>query len=94
MYFVILQVPYRVLSLDMDLKSLWSRMRFMVEVITVGGGLSDLLGGHWSGSAFSTPVVCVSMSVVLRGVKKVRVNPVFRGNLTAAAEPCLTVLCD
>jgi hypothetical protein len=37
-----------------------------------------------SGSAFSAPVVSVSISVVLRGAKKLRVNTVFGGSLTAA----------
>jgi hypothetical protein len=32
-----------VLSVDVVFKSLWSRMRFVVEVITVGGGLPGFL---------------------------------------------------
>jgi hypothetical protein len=33
---------------------------------------------------FSAPVVSVSMSIVLRGAKKLRVNTAFGGSLTAA----------
>jgi hypothetical protein len=41
-------------------------MRFMVEVITIGGGLPDFLGAFCSRSVFSASVVSVSVSVVLR----------------------------
>jgi hypothetical protein len=59
-------------------------MTFVVEVITIGGSLPGFLGASSSGSVFSAPVVSVSMSVVLRGVKKLRVNTDFGGSLTAA----------
>jgi hypothetical protein len=59
-------------------------MRFVVEVITIGGGLPGLLGASSFGSAFSEPVVSVSLSVVLRGAKKLRFNTDFGGSLTAA----------
>jgi hypothetical protein len=45
-------------------------MRFVLEFITTGGSLPDFLGASCSSSAFSAPVVSVSMSVVLRGAKK------------------------
>jgi hypothetical protein len=64
-----------VLSFDV-FKSLWGRMNFVVEVTTTGGGLPDFLGASCSGSAFSTPVVSVSMSI-LRGAKKLRLNNAF-----------------
>jgi hypothetical protein len=57
-------------------------MRFVVEVIITGGGLPGLLGVSCSGSAFSVTVVSVSMSVVLRGAKKLQVNTAFGGSLT------------
>jgi hypothetical protein len=59
-------------------------MRFVVEAITIGGALPDFLGASCSGSAFSAPVVSVSMPVVLRGGKKLRVNTTFGVSLTAA----------
>jgi hypothetical protein len=59
-------------------------MRFVVEVIAIGGGLSGFQGVSPSATVFSAPVVSVSMSVVLRGVKKLRVNTAFGGSLTAA----------
>jgi hypothetical protein len=55
-------------------------MEFVVEVIIIGGGLPGFLGG----SVFSAPVVSLSMSVVLRGAKKLPVNTAFGGSLTAA----------
>jgi hypothetical protein len=55
----------------------------LVEVIAIGGGLPNFLGASYSGSAFSSPVVSVSMSVIVRGAKKLRVNTAFGGNLTA-----------
>jgi hypothetical protein len=48
-------------------------MRFVVEVITAGHGLPDFFGSSCSGSVLSAPVVSVSMSVILRGVKKLQV---------------------
>jgi hypothetical protein len=58
-------------------------MRFVVEVITIGGGLSDFLGTSFSGRLFSVPVVSVSMSLVLRGAKKLRLDTTFGGCLIA-----------
>jgi hypothetical protein len=54
-------------------------MSVVVEVVTIGGGLHVFC----SGSKFSAPVVSVSMSVVLRGAKKLRVNIAFGGSLIA-----------
>jgi hypothetical protein len=51
-------------------KLLWSQMRFVVEVIIIGGGLSGFLGVSYSGNAFSAAVVSMSVSVALRGAKK------------------------
>jgi hypothetical protein len=60
-------------------------MRFVVEVvIIIGGGLPGFLGASCSDDVFSTLVVFLSMSVVLRGAKKLRVNFTFGGILTAA----------
>jgi hypothetical protein len=70
--------------LTCSFSSLWRRIKFVVEVITIGGGLPDFLGVSCSGSVFSAPVVSVSMSVVLRGAKKLRVDTAFGGSLTAA----------
>jgi hypothetical protein len=56
-------------------------MRFVVDVITIGSSVPDYLGACCCGSA---PVVSVSMSVVLRGAQKLRVNAAFGGSLTAA----------
>jgi hypothetical protein len=42
---------------------------FVVEVIIVGGGLTDFLRASCSSCVFSAPVVSVSMSVVMRGVR-------------------------
>jgi hypothetical protein len=59
-------------------------MMFVVEVITIGGGLANFLGASYSGNVFSAPVVSVAMSVVLRGAKKMRVNTGFGRTLTDA----------
>jgi hypothetical protein len=59
-------------------------MRFVIEVITIGGGLPDYLRAFCSGSAFSAPVASVSVSLILRGAENLRVNTAFGGNLTAA----------
>jgi hypothetical protein len=58
-------------------------MRFVVEVIIVGGGLPGFLEASCSGSVFSVPIVSVSTSVVLRGAKKLQINISFGGSLTA-----------
>jgi hypothetical protein len=70
--------------LTCSFKSLWSRMWFVVEVITVGGGLLCFLGASCSGSAFCASVIPVSLSIVLRGAKNLRVNTAFGSSLTAA----------
>jgi hypothetical protein len=77
-FFVVVMIRVSYISVfvptfDVIFKSLWRRMRYMVEVITIGDGLPGFLGASSSGSAFSTLVVSVSMSVVLIGVKKLRV---------------------
>jgi hypothetical protein len=59
-------------------------MRFVVEVITIGGGLPDFLGASFSGRVFSVSVDSVSMSLVLRSAKKLRVGTVLVDNLPAA----------
>jgi hypothetical protein len=59
-------------------------MSFVVEIFPVGGGLPDFWGASCSGRMFSPAVVSVSMSVVLRGAKKLQVNTTFGGSLTAA----------
>jgi hypothetical protein len=67
-------------------RSLWSRIRSMVEVITIGGGLSHFLGASCSVRVFSAPVasVSMSMSLVQRGAKKLRVMAALVGALSAA----------
>jgi hypothetical protein len=59
-------------------------MTVVVEVMTVDGGLPGFLGASCSDSAFSTPVVSVSMSVVLRGAKKLQAGTAFGCSFTAA----------
>jgi hypothetical protein len=59
-------------------------MRFVVEVIIIGGGLPDFLGVSFSGRVFSVSVDSVSMSLVLRGAKKLRFNSAFGGSLSGA----------
>jgi hypothetical protein len=44
----------------------------------------DFLGAYNSGSVFSATVVSVSMSVVLRGAKKLRLKTDFGGSSSAA----------
>jgi hypothetical protein len=55
-------------------------MRLVVEVITIGGGLPDFLGASFSGRVLSVSVDSVSMSLVLRGAKKLLVITVLLGN--------------
>jgi hypothetical protein len=45
-------------------------MRFVVQVVTIGGGLPGFLRVSCSGSAFSAPAVSVFKSVVLKSAKK------------------------
>jgi hypothetical protein len=59
-------------------------MRFVVEVIIIGGGLPRFLEASFSGRMFSAPVVSMSMSLVLRGAKKLRVITALVGSLPAA----------
>jgi hypothetical protein len=56
----------------------------VVEVITIDGGLADFLAAVSSGSAFSAPVVSMSMSADLRGAKRLRVNTASGRSLTNA----------
>jgi hypothetical protein len=67
-------------------------MWFVVDVTTTGGGLPNVMGVSCSGSAFSAPLVSVSMPVVLRGVKKLRGNTDLGGSLIA--EDVVTGLVD
>jgi hypothetical protein len=80
-----------VLSFDMFFKSLCSRMKCVLEVITMGGGLPDLLEASCPGRVFSAPVVSVYMSV-LWGLKNLRVDTAFGGSLTAV--DVRTILVD
>jgi hypothetical protein len=57
---------------------------FVVEDIITDGGLPHFLGASCSGSVFSASLVSVSMSIVLRGAKKLRVNTAFGGSLKSA----------
>jgi hypothetical protein len=87
--FVMKRVLFRVFrnsysSLTSSFKSLCSRMRFVVEVIIICGGLPDFRGDSCSGRVFSALVVSVFMSVVLRGAKTLRVNTAFGGSLISA----------
>jgi hypothetical protein len=66
-YFVIVRVPFRVFRnsyfpLMCSFRSLWSRLSFDVEVITIGGGLPSFLGASCSGGAFSASGLYVSVS--------------------------------
>jgi hypothetical protein len=45
-------------------------MRFVVEVIIIGGGLIASQGASFSSSVFSAPVISVSLSVILTGKGK------------------------
>jgi hypothetical protein len=79
--FVMTRVSFRVFRnsyspLTCSFKSLWSRMRFLLE--------SDYLRASFSGRVFSASVATVSMSLVLRGAKKLRVITVLVGSLPAA----------
>jgi hypothetical protein len=56
----------------------------VVEVITIGDGLSDFLGASCSDRVFHAPAVSVSMAVILRGAKKLRVYTAFEGSMKAA----------
>jgi hypothetical protein len=56
----------------------------VVEVTTVGGRLPDFLGVSCSGNVFTALVFSLSMSVVLRGAKELRVNTAFGGSFTTA----------
>jgi hypothetical protein len=73
-------------------------MRFVIKVVSIGGGPPDFLGASCSSSVFSAPEVFVSISVVLRGAKNLQVNADFGGNLTAADDGTglvdLLAVCD
>jgi hypothetical protein len=75
----VIRVPFLVFRnsyspLMFSFRSLWSRIRVVVEVITIGGGLPGFLGASCSSSLRV-------YSLILRGAKKIRINTVFRGNL-------------
>jgi hypothetical protein len=57
---------------------------FMIQIIIIGGGLPSFLGAYCSSSLFPATVVSVSMPVVLRGAKNLRVDTALGGRLTAA----------
>jgi hypothetical protein len=59
-------------------------MKFVIEIIVIAGGLPDFLGAFSSSGIFSVPVVSMSMSLVLRGAKKLRVGTAFGDIFTAA----------
>jgi hypothetical protein len=59
-------------------------MGFVVEVTTIVGGLLDFLGASFSSRVLSVSVDSVSMSLVLRGEKNLRVITVLVGSLPAA----------
>jgi hypothetical protein len=59
-------------------------MRFVIEVLIIGGSFSGFLEDSCSDTVFSAPVVTMSMPVVLRGAKELRVTADFGGILTAA----------
>jgi hypothetical protein len=69
--FVMMRVPFRVFRhsyspLTCSFRSLWCRIRFVIEVLTIGGGPPNFLGASCSGSAFCALVVSMSTSVDLR----------------------------
>jgi hypothetical protein len=59
-----------VLSFDVFFRWLWSRIRFVVEVIL-------LVAAYLISWEPPAPVVSVSMSVVLRGAKKSELTPLL-----------------
>jgi hypothetical protein len=59
-------------------------MKFLVEVITIGGGLPGSFSKPPTPVVFSTPIVSVSMSVVQRSAGKAHINIASGGILTAA----------
>jgi hypothetical protein len=59
-------------------------MRFVVEVIIIGGGQPAFLEDSYSDNVLFASVVSVSMSLVLRCAKNLRVDTAFGGVLTAA----------
>jgi hypothetical protein len=68
-------------------------MGFVVEVIIIGGGLPDFLEASFSSRVFSAPAVSVSMPVVLRGAKQLRVDIAFGGSLKTADIGTVLVEC-
>jgi hypothetical protein len=58
-------------------------MRSVVAVITTGGGIPDSCEPP-APVVLSAPEVSLSMPVVLRGAKKLRVDTNFGGSFTAA----------
>jgi hypothetical protein len=59
-------------------------MNFVVEVITIGGGLPEFLGVSFSSRVFYAPLVSVYMSVVLRCSENLRVITVLVGSRPAS----------
>jgi hypothetical protein len=59
-------------------------MKFVVEVIMIGGDIPEFLEASCSGSAFSAPIVSVSTSVVPNGAMKLIVSTASGGSLTHA----------
>lgn len=73
-----------VVSLDVMFKVAPERNEVCGKVIIIAGGLPGFLGACFSDRVSSALIVSVSMTVVLRGVKNLRVNVAFEGSLTAA----------
>jgi hypothetical protein len=70
--------------LTWSFKSVWSRVSFMVEVVTIVDSLLRFLGACCSGSMFTAPVDSAYISVNLSGAKKLRVNITSGGSFSAA----------
>jgi hypothetical protein len=55
-------------------------MSIAVEVSTIGGGLLCFLTAFCSGIVCSTVVVSVSMSLILKGAKELRINTLLEAS--------------
>jgi hypothetical protein len=85
-YFAMIRVPVRVFRNSYS-PFMWVLSRFGIEwgkVITISGGLPDFLGVYYSDSVYSALVVSVSISIVQRCAKKLRVNTALGGILRFA----------